>query len=434
MENHLFGTDGIRGKVGEFPILPELAFKAGMAFARHLEGNSVLIAMDTRESSPALAGALYAGLASAGSKPVHGGILPTPVLAYAVASMNFSGGVMVTASHNPYTDNGLKFFAGDGRKISPKTETALESEIFGKIPETQVQRSDFAANTMNLPSSQDLFRHYMDHLYSLLPPDGISHQMPLDCANGAASPLLHFVNQSLKTPFEIYNAAPNGLNINEDCGAAQPGKMKTPSAALDGDGDRILFKDSHGRLISGDHLLMLLADSLGFKTIVGTVMTNQAVAEFCRKKGLSFHRSNVGDRWVRILMDKHRALLGGETSGHIILDRLNVTGDGFALFLQILTLLSNENLSLPDVFDRYPMMPQTLLNLPVEAKIPFDEISGFPRILGELEKVLGSAGRIFPRYSGTENLLRILVESPSEERNEEIASKVAAFFENRRNQ
>ena len=163
-------------------------------------------------------------------------------------------------------------------------------------------------------------------------------------------------------------------------------------------------------------------------------MTNQAVAEFCRKKGLSFHRSNVGDRWVRILMDKHRALLGGETSGHIILDKLNVTGDGFALFLQILTLLSNENLSLSDVFDRYPMMPQTLLNLPVETKMPFDEIPGFPRILGELEKVLGSAGRIFPRYSGTENLLRILVESPSEERNEEIASKVAAFFKNRRNQ
>lgn len=434
MENRLFGTDGIRGKAGEFPILPELAFKAGTAFAGHLRGNRVLIAMDTRESSPALAGALYAGLASAGSEPVHGGILPTPVLAYSVASMNFSGGVMVTASHNPFTDNGLKFFAGDGRKISPETESLIESEICGKSLKKQVFKSDFPAESMNLPSTEDLFRHYLEHLYSLLPLEKITLQIPLDCANGAATPLLRFVNKSITTPLEIYNAAPNGRNINRNCGAAQPEKMRTPSAALDGDGDRILFKDRRGRLVSGDHLLMFLSEFLGLKTIAGTVMTNHAVAEFCRKKGLSFHRSDVGDRWVRILMDKHRALLGGETSGHIILDKINVTGDGFAVFLQILTLLSNENLSLSDVFDRYPMMPQTLLNFPVEMKTPFEKIPGFSLLMEELGKVLGNAGRIFPRYSGTENLLRILIESPLEERNEEIASKVAGFFKNRRNQ
>ncbi|NOY23695.1 MAG: hypothetical protein GXO70_09345 [Acidobacteria bacterium] len=434
MGNRLFGTDGIRGKVGEFPILPELAFKAGMVFGRQHPGKQLLIAMDTRQSSPALAGALYAGLVSGGSKPVHGGILPTPVLAYAVARMGFSGGVMITASHNPYTDNGLKFFAGDGRKISPDLETLLESEILQESSEMSEPLPDFTVTSEHIPSFEDILNHYTTHLYSLLPLEEISLRIPLDCANGAGASLLHFVNQPLETPFKLLNAGPDGRNINRNCGAAQPEKMRTPSAALDGDGDRILFKDSRGRLISGDHILMFLAESLELKSIVGTVMTNQAVAEFCRKKGLSFYRSDVGDRSVRTLMDKYNSLLGGETSGHIILDKLNITGDGFAVFLQVLTILSRNELSISDIFDRYPMMPQTLLNLPVDNKIPFDEIPGFLNLMDELRKILGKAGRIFPRYSGTEKLLRILIESPSEEQNKEIASGISDFFENRRTQ
>jgi phosphoglucosamine mutase len=433
MENRLFGTDGIRGKAGEFPILPELAYKAGVVFAKHHTGKQILIAMDTRQSSPGLADALHAGLASAGAKPVHGGVLPTPVLAYAVANMGYSGGVMVTASHNPYTDNGLKFFAADGRKISTATESLLESEIMTASSDAHFYAQEISRASENL-SSDKFMQHYFTHLNSLLPLEEITVSIPLDCANGAGTSLLHFINQYHNMPVEIYNAAPDGRNINRDCGAAQPDKLKPGTAALDGDGDRILFKDEQGRLISGDHLLMFLAENLGFKSIVGTVMTNQAVAEFCRENGLSFYRSDVGDRSVRMLMDRHESALGGETSGHIILDKVNVTGDGFAVFIQVLTILSKNKVSIGSIYDQYPMMPQTLLNVPVNSKPAFAEIPGFSVLMEELRKMLGNTGRIFPRYSGTENLLRILIESPSDEQNEETASRISDFFKDRRTQ
>jgi len=434
MENRLFGTDGIRGKAGEFPILPELAFKAGIVFGKHHAGKQLLIAMDTRQSSPDLADALHAGLASAGAKPVHGGVLPTPVLAYAVANMGYSGGIMVTASHNPYTDNGLKFFAADGRKISPETETLLESEIMKTSSDAHFYAQEVSKASENLSSSDKFMQHYLTHLNSNLPLEEITVSIPLDCANGAGTSLLRFFNQYQNTPVEIYNADPDGRNINRDCGAAQPDKLRPGTAALDGDGDRILFKDEQGRLISGDHLLMFLAENLGLKSIVGTVMTNQAVAEFCRENGLSFYRSDVGDRSVRMLMDRHESVLGGETSGHIILDKVNVTGDGFAVFLQVLTILSKEKVSIGSIYDQYPMMPQTLLNVPVSRKPPFAEIPGFSTLMAELRKMLKNTGRIFPRYSGTENLLRILIESPSDEQNEETASRIADFFKDRRTQ
>ncbi len=434
MSTRLFGTDGIRGKAGEFPILPELAFQAGMAFASHHPGKQILIAMDTRESCPALAGAIYAGLATGGANPVHGGILPTPVLAYCVSSMDFSGGVMITASHNPYTDNGFKFFDGHGRKISTSLQTQLEYEIPGQSPIQNPIKDTLADTQGHSPSSEELMAHYTTHLFSLIPPENIRVRFPIDCANGAGANLLRFVNQTLKTPIETFNVWPDGRNINLNCGAAQPAKMEANSAALDGDGDRILFKDSRGRLITGDHILMFLADSLNIHNIVGTVMTNEAVARFSEQRGSAFHRSDVGDRFVRELMDRHNAPLGGETSGHIILDKLNFTGDGFAVFLQVLELLSTENISLSDIFESYPMMPQTLLNFPVSERIPLKAIQGFIPLIRKLEIGMDGKGRIFPRYSGTENLLRILIESPSEEQNEEIASKIANFFKNRRTQ
>ncbi len=431
MGSKLFGTDGIRGKAGEFPILPELAFKAGTAFAGYYPEKRILIAMDTRESSPALAGALYAGLSAGGANPVHGGILPTPVLAFSVANMDFSGGVMITASHNPYTDNGLKFFAGDGRKISPDFQNSLETEILDNKIIPNVNKPPYSADQDSL-SEEKILDRYLNHLFSLLPVDTVTMRIPLDCANGAGERLLRFVNRVAHPPFELFNAWPNGKNINLNCGAAQPDKMKSNSAALDGDGDRILFKDSQGRLITGDHILMFFADTLKLKSIVGTVMTNQAVAQFAEKRNISFYRTDVGDRFVRELMDQHHAPLGGETSGHIIFDNLNITGDGFAIYLQVLALLSREKITLSDLFDRYPMMPQTLLNLPVSEKTPFDAIPEFPELIQKMENELGQTGRIFPRYSGTENLLRILIESPSEKQNEEIASIIDNFFNNRR--
>ncbi len=429
----LFGTDGIRGKAGQFPIIPKLAFSAGLAFGQRNRGKRILIGRDTRESGPNLAHAVYAGLSQGGAIPVQGGIIPTPVLAFTVSALDFSGGVMITASHNPYTDNGFKFFTETGRKLSDTEQSILEKKILD--PDTSQNRTGkFGDKGIEPTAGENFIAPYLNRLLSIIHPDHIRLRLPIDCANGAAVPMLRYLNQKLRTPIPLLNISPDGRNINRDCGAAQAEKMRKNSAALDGDGDRILFKDNNGRLITGDHLLLLLAETLGPDAIVGTVMTNQAVAVFCGEHNISFYRSKVGDRFVREKMDAHRAHLGGETSGHIILDTLNMTGDGFAIYLQVLAILDKQNLSLADIFNRYPMMPQTLLNIPVSEKPALETIPGFTRILEKTGKKLGSSGRIFPRYSGTENLLRILIESPSDKMNEEIASQLSDFFQNRRTQ
>ncbi|NPA44511.1 MAG: phosphoglucosamine mutase, partial [Chlorobi bacterium] len=226
------------------------------------------------------------------------------------------------------------------------------------------------------------------------------------------------------------NIQPNGTNINDKCGAAATSYIQNNTVALDGDGDRIILKDKNGNLINGDIILMFLAEYLNLPGVVGTVMTNQAVATFCEERKLKFFRTDVGDKFVRFKMDKENVELGGETSGHIILDSLNFTGDGFAVYLKVTELLNKNNLTLEDLNKKYVLFPQKLINITVKEKLPFSELKGFSEMMANAEKILKEdGGRIFPRYSGTENYLRILLETKSKTVLNKVEKVVIEFIE-----
>ncbi len=433
MKHALFGTDGIRGKAGEYPIIPEIAFLLGNTFSSLTEGNRFLIGMDTRESSFSLATAVAAGCDQAGAKADLAGVVPTPVLAYSIHTQGYAGGIMVTASHNPFHDNGLKLFGLDGQKIPDTVQDRIEASMSAS-KENHYPAPVPSESSMNTDTSAPYLDAYLDHLEKLgIFPESGSGLLPVDCANGAATPLFHRINGRLSSPVRLIAANPDGRNINTACGAAQPDHLHPDSAALDGDGDRILFKDTAGHLITGDHLLMFLADQMDVTGMVGTVMTNQAVEQYCRKRNIPFRRSEVGDRHVRYQMDDSGSNLGGETSGHLIYDPLNPTGDGTGIYLLVSHLMQKEKVTLLDIWNAYPQMPQQLLNFPVSEKVPLDDIPDFSRLLRQTEETISRyAGRIFPRYSGTENLLRILIESTSETANESVADLFREFFQSRR--
>jgi len=423
----LFGTDGIRGTAGVDPILPEVAWLAGREFAAHMDSPGILVGMDTRESSPSLACAAVAGLLDGGAKPVFIGVVPTPILPFAIQSMGLDGGIMITASHNPWTDNGIKFFGPGGRKIPDNLEAQLDAALADRhhqtVPAIETIQPDAAART-------DIADQYLAALDHHLPGGLPSQWLPLDCANGAGAPFPHELAKRHHLQLRLHNTRPDGRNINFQCGAAQPEHLRPGWAALDGDGDRILFRSTDGTVLNGDHLLMFLADTLNANGIVGTVMTNEAVSAFCSARRIPFHRTDVGDRHIRAKMDKTGIHLGGETSGHIIVDQLNPSGDGFAVYCMVLRMMENRGESLATIIDRYALFPQTLLNVPVNRRVPLDRIPGFSSLLAELEAEAPThRGRIFPRYSGTENLLRILVESQSDEWNRKVCERIRTFFQ-----
>ncbi len=432
MSDSLFGTDGIRGRAGQYPIVHEIAFLLGRCFSELMTGRRFLIGMDTRESSPSLAAAVTAGCEQSGCVAELAGIVPTPVLAHNIRTSDYAGGIMITASHNPFQDNGLKLFGPDGQKVADTVQDQVETAILSHTENAvSVPSFDYSIPAgINIPYL-DSYLNHLDHLGII--PASASDLLPVDCANGAATPLFQRLNERFSSPLVLTAADPDGRNINVSCGAAQTEHMRPDSAALDGDGDRIMFKDNRGHLVNGDHLLMFLVDRLPVKGVVGTVMTNQAVEQHCRKQGIAFERTEVGDRHVRYRMDETGATLGGETSGHLIYDPLNTTGDGTAVYLLVSHLMKQENLTLNAIWDTYPQMPQELLNIPVYEKIPFSNIPGFPELLHQAELIVSrSSGRVFPRYSGTENLLRILIESSSETVNQSVSDLFSEFFQSRR--
>ena len=426
----IFGTDGIRGHANQYPITAEVVYRAARAFASRRDGCDILIAMDTRESSPRIASWLSAGIADGGAKPRFAGHMPTPVLAHATRHDTFLGGVMVTASHNPFMDNGIKFFDQNGNKIDRDEEQLLSEAAATPTP--------VPGSFHELPSTPDIangvFSRYVQHLFTVVPPQGIpSSLITLDCANGAGVALLAFLDTTNHLSVPVVHAEPDGRNINRNCGAAQPEYLPTGVAALDGDGDRLLIRDHQGRLLTGDHILLYVCETLGLTGIVGTVMTNQSVASFCQAHDLYFRRTDVGDRNVRQAMNESGVSIGGETSGHIIYDPMNHTGDGFGMYLLLQQLLANAGDGLDDIFDRYPMMPQRLVNIAVTSRIPIEQIEELSPLLRSVEHELERVGgRLFPRYSGTENLLRFLIESMDGDLNRNIANQLENFFQTRR--
>ncbi len=421
----IFGTDGIRGEAGKFPITPEDVYKLGYIFAKVSNYKKIALGWDTRESSLWIANSLVSGIKDAGGDIHMIGCIPTPVLSFSIKA-NFEGGIMITASHNPFKDNGLKFFNKKGEKIGDLMEKRITEEFY----KTNL-KSNFSSQLPEfLFFDKKIVEKYLNHLESKINISAIKKTYPVDCANGATSLFVKYAENKLNLKFNPYNTQPDGKNINLNCGAAQPESIKKGSFAFDGDGDRIMGKDFVGNIVNGDIILMFLADMLGLKKLVGTVMTNMAVEAFCAEKGIKFYRTKVGDRFVKEKMNMEKAKLGGETSGHIILTDLNDTGDGFAVYLKLCELLNKSGLTINDLTKKYKLFPQKVINIPVREKKPFNEVKGFDELIKNCETILGNQGRVFPRYSGTENLLRILIESPNNRDIEQTEKTIKDFFDN----
>ena len=436
MSRVYFGTDGIRGRVGEHPMTVDFALRLASAAARVLapQGGAVLIGKDTRLSGYMFESALEAGFVAAGVNVLMMGPLPTPGIAYMTRQLNCSFGVVISASHNLYEDNGIKFFDGSGGKLSDQLEEQIEAQLAGepltrssgelgrarRVDTTRVMYQEFCRST--LPAGVNL--------------TGL--KIVVDCANGAAYKVAPRVLADLGADIVPIGSSPNGRNINVGCGSTAPellqltvpGVHAQVGIALDGDGDRLLMIDHLGRIVDGDQLLFIIAcarqaDGALPGPVVGTLMSNLGLELALQRRGIGFERAAVGDRYVLARLRETGGVLGGETSGHILcLDR-TTTGDGLISALQVLAVMQQTGKSLAELASGMTRLPQVMLNLRVAERFDPVALPAVNTLLRSLEARLGDRGRIVLRASGTEPLIRIMVEAQDESLARDCAEKLA---------
>jgi len=437
----LFGTDGIRAVAGEAPLDPRTIYAVGLALAHQLRANahqpSIILGMDTRESSEWIAAVLSAGLTQGGAVVESAGIITTPAIAYLARKHEFSAGVVISASHNPWHDNGIKVFGGDGYKLPDETELRIENEIFRQL-ET-ITAPDPA--TLTAPAQNPSFREeYQAFLLSAVPGlclDGL--RLVVDCANGAASAIAPALFSGLCGSVKLTHAAPDGRNINADCGALYPGTVAAETKAagadigitFDGDADRALFACRHGKVVNGDAVLLLAARALKAETrlngnlVVATTMSNMGLEAALRRDGIRMLRAPVGDKYVLEMMQANAASLGGEQSGHILFPHLATTGDGLLTALVVLDIVHRSGKPLDELIADLKVFPQVIVNIRVKEKKPLDEIVTVAATIREAEDSLNGNGRVVVRYSGTEPLARVMIEAESEETMRRHADSIA---------
>jgi phosphoglucosamine mutase len=437
MGKHLFGTDGIRGVPGEYPLDDATLVRVGLALGRRLSstpGARVLIGCDTRESGPHIAQQIASGLVATGIAPVSAGVLPTPGVAWLVHREGFAAGVVISASHNPYHDNGVKLISSSGMKFPDAVEADLERVILsthttGKIPEIR-----FA------DGNEELHHDYLAGLQAAALPGAKFAGMKIvaDCANGAASELAPELFRSLSADVVAINNSPDGRNINADCGSLHPEAMQKRvveehaalGVAFDGDADRAIFSNASGRVVNGDGVLLAAgrylqsAGKLRGGAIVGTTMSNLGLERALEKTGIGLIRAAVGDRYVLEEMQRIGANLGGEQSGHILFLDDATTGDGMLTAVKIASLVSICG-SLETLTRDLKEFPQKIVNVRVSSKPPLESLPGVSRALKEAEQSLGSAGRVVLRYSGTEPLARVMIEAEREQDVERWVNSIA---------
>ncbi len=441
MKRRYFGTDGVRGRVGQSPITPDFVMRLGYAAGKVLTRTSpanvtpvVLIGKDTRISGYMLEAALQAGLSSAGVDVMLSGPVPTPAVAYLTRALRLSAGIVISASHNPYHDNGIKFFSASGNKLPDDMELEMES-LIDKPMDCAPSESLGKAGRLD-----DARGRYIEFCKSTFPTDYDLRGMKIvvDCANGAGYSVAPCVFHELGAEVISIGAAPDGMNINLNCGATSLGALSKAvvdhqadlGIALDGDADRLMMVDATGEVYNGDQLLYLIAkDRLSYsdvKGVAGTLMTNMAVEVAFKDRHIGFGRANVGDRYVLEMMKEKGWLLGGEGSGHIICLDKHTTGDGIISALQVLSALRRHKTTLPAFIEELKLFPQTLVNVRVE---PGFNWKGNHEILAEKEKVekeLAGRGRVLIRASGTEPLIRFMVEAEDAEMAEVMAQRIAS--------
>jgi phosphoglucosamine mutase len=447
-QRQLFGTDGIRGVAGEFPLTAKNTYLIGRALGHDLLREAArpraVIGQDTRESSRWIADRVAEGLGAVGVDVASAGVITTPGVAYLARSRGFSAGVVISASHNPWTDNGIKVFSGDGFKLTDARELAIEKEIFAQI-ENPSATEDTALKIPgpSLPGDAELRHAYIKSLASSVSSDLGRLRVLVDCANGAATAEAPELFRQLGIQATFIHIAPDGRNINEGCGALHPdtlGKMVAESGGkfdlgvtFDGDADRALFSDAAGRVVNGDAVLLAAARDLHVQgklqgaTVVSTTMSNMGLEIALKKSGIRMLRANVGDKYVLEEMLKTGAALGGEQSGHIIFrDGDSTTGDGLLTALRLMDIVVRSGKPLAELVGDLKVFPQKIQNVRVREKIPFAQVPAVQAAIAAAERELNGTGRVVVRYSGTEALARVMVEAESEDKMRTVTAAIAA--------
>ena len=446
-QRQLFGTDGIRGVAGEFPLTKESTYLIGRALGHDLVRSSpkaqALIGQDTRESSRWIADRVSEGLAAVGVDVHSAGVITTPGVAYLARSRKMAAGIVISASHNPWTDNGIKVFSGDGFKLPDSHELSIETEIFALL-QNPAAADDTALKVPrpSLPGESELRQTYIRSLATSVSSDLSKLHVLVDCANGAAAAEAPELFRTLGLQATFIHVSPDGRNINEQCGALHPdtlGKTVAESkgkfdlgVTFDGDADRALFCDENGRVVNGDAVLLAAARDLHAQgrlngdTIVATTMSNMGLEIALRKSGIRMLRANVGDKYVLEEMLKTHATLGGEQSGHIIFrDGDATTGDGLLTALRLMDIIVRSDKPLSGLVGDLKVFPQKIQNVRVREKIPFAQVPTIQSAIASAEKELDGNGRVVVRYSGTEALARVMVEAESEAKVQSLTAHIA---------
>lgn len=445
----LFGTDGIRSLAGEYPLDERTTFTIGQALGRHLRKTHdrarVVIGQDTRQSSEWIANSVARGLLSRGVQVESAGVITTPGVAYLARTGDFAAGVVISASHNPWQDNGIKVFGHDGYKLPDEVELEIEHEIFAHLELDEV--SSHAPEARTLPGNPSLRESYIEWLVYSITDDLSGLNAIVDCANGAATPIAHEVFRRSGVRATFIHDVPDGRNINAGCGALHPEvvsravwqgnsesqlKRYALGITFDGDADRALFCDDDGCIVNGDAVLLLSArimkmnGTLRNDLVVATTMSNMGLEIALRHSGIRMLRAPVGDKYVLKEMQKSGATLGGEQSGHIIFrDGDATTGDGLLTALRVMAKMCRTGHTLSELVSDLKVFPQTIRNLRVREKKPFDQVPEIADAIRRAENELDGDGRIVVRYSGTEALARIMVEADSDEKIKRLSDLVA---------
>jgi phosphoglucosamine mutase len=423
----LFGTDGIRAVAGQPPLDDRTLYAIGLALATTLKAQQptprVLLGMDTRESSEYIAGVLTAGLTEGGATVENAGVITTPAIAHLAHTHKFAAGVVISASHNPWEDNGIKLFGPDGFKLPDATELAIEQEIFSQLAVSTENREP---RTENSPINEADRAEYTRFLLAAVPNLSLDNRtLVIDCANGAASSVAPQLFADLGGEVIVTHASPDGRNINRGCGALHPevvaAEVVRHKASLgitfDGDADRALFADENGKVVNGDAVLLLAARDLHARgeladaTVVATTMSNMGLESALARSGIAMLRAPVGDKYVLERMLATGATLGGEQSGHIIFSGRSTTGDGLLTALLVLDILHRAGKSLAELTADLKTFPQVIVNVKVREKKPLLEIPTVAAAIAEAEAALAGSGRVVIRYSGTEALARVMIEA-----------------------
>ena len=446
MKKKYFGTDGIRGKVGQAPITPDFILKLGWAAGKVFEQSGhckILIGKDTRISGYMFESALEAGLVAAGADVQLLGPMPTPGIAYLTRTLRASASIVISASHNPHYDNGIKFFSQDGTKLPDEIELAIEAKLDEALVVVESEQLGKASRLT------DGAGRYIEFCKSTVPPmmDLAGMKIVVDCAHGSTYHIAPFVFEELGAEVIVIGAEPDGLNINAGFGATSPNTLQERvieekadlGVALDGDGDRLIMVDHKGEVIDGDEILFILAKTRKDKgylgnIVVGTLMTNLGVEHAFNKIGVELQRSDVGDRHVIELMNKTGAILGGEGSGHIICADRTTTGDGIIAALQVLETVVRESTTLHSLKLDIQKYPQCMINVRLPGNTKFSRSIEIEQAIKEAEDILKDKGRVLLRPSGTEPLVRVMIEGEDlslvERLTKELAEKVEAIMAN----